>query len=302
MIWLYAFFKRVETMTGNKKQKLRSTITDYLVIAFGMSLYVLSWTIFLIPAEITGGGISGLSAVIFYSTKIPVALSYFVINIFMILVAIKILGANFGVKTIFSLSIASLLFWLTPNLISEPLINDTFLSAVLGAMMGGIGIGIVFTRGGSSGGTDIIAMIINKYRNVSPGRVIMYCDVIIIASSYFVFQSPEKLVYGYVSMWVISYTIDAFLNGANASAQIFIFSRNFKEIADYINKDASRGVTVFDGIGWYTKENVKVVMTVVKKRESSLIFRKLKEIDPEAFISMGSVMGVYGQGFDKIKL
>jgi len=289
-------------MTEERKQKVKTTLTDYLVIAFGMGLYVLSWTIFLIPAEITGGGISGLSAVIFYSSHIPVALSYFVINVFLILIAIKVLGASFGIKTIFSMLVATLLFWITPGLIKDPLIDDTFLSAVLGAMMGGLGIGLVFTRGGSTGGTDIIAMIINKYRNISPGRVIMYCDVIIIASSYFVFQSPAKLVYGYVTMWVVSYTIDAFLNGANASAQIFIFSKNFEEIADYINKNAGRGVTIFDGTGWYSKENVKVVMTVVRKRESSQIFRKLKEIDPEAFISMGSVMGVYGQGFDKIKI
>jgi uncharacterized membrane-anchored protein YitT (DUF2179 family) len=289
-------------MTNEHKAKLKTTLTDYLVIAFGMALYVLSWTIFLIPAEITGGGISGLSAVIFYSTNIPVAVSYFVINVFLIVIAIKVLGASFGIKTIFSMLVATLLFWLTPGLIKEPLIDDTFLSAALGGMMGGIGIGIVFTRGGSTGGTDIIAMIINKYRNISPGRVIMYCDVIIIASSYLVFQSPGKLVYGYVSMWVVSYTIDAFLNGSNASAQIFIFSRNFEEIADYINKNVSRGVTVLDATGWYSKENVKIVMTVVRKRESSLIFRKLKEIDPEAFISMGSVMGVYGQGFDKMRI
>ena len=289
-------------MTEERKHKLKTTLTDYLIIAFGMSLYVLSWTIFLIPAEITGGGISGLSAVIFYSAKVPVALSYFVINVFLIIIAIKVLGASFGIKTIFSMLVATILFWVTPGLIKDPLINDTFLSAVLGAMLGGIGIGIVFTRGGSTGGTDIIALIINKYRNVSPGRVIMYCDVIIIASSYLVFESPEKLVYGYVTMWVVSYTIDAFLNGANASAQIFIFSKKFEEIADYINKSAGRGVTVLDGTGWYTKENVKVVMTVVRKKESSLIFRKLKEIDSEAFISMASVMGVYGQGFDKIKI
>ncbi len=289
-------------MINEHKAKIKTTLTDYIVIAFGMALYVLSWTIFLIPAEITGGGISGLSAVIFYSTNIPVAVSYFVINVFLILIAIKVLGASFGIKTIFSMLLATLLFWLTPGLLKEPLIDDTFLSAALGGMMGGVGIGIVFTRGGSTGGTDIIAMIVNKYRNISPGRVIMYCDVIIIASSYFVFQSPGKLVYGYVSMWVISYTIDAFLNGSNASAQIFIFSRNFEEIADYINKNVSRGVTVLDGTGWYTKENVKVVMTIVRKRESSLIFRKLKEIDPEAFISMGSVMGVYGQGFDKMRI
>ncbi len=289
-------------MTEEYKVKLKTTFMDYLVITFGMSLYVLGWTVFLIPAEITGGGISGLSAVIFYSTQIPVAVSYFIINAILILVAIKMLGANFGIKTIFSMLVATFLFWATSNMLTKPLINDTFLSAVLGAMMGGAGIGLVFTRGGSTGGTDIIAMIVNRYRNISPGRVIMYCDVIIIASSYFVFHSPSKLVYGYVSMWVISYSIDAFLNGSNASAQIFIFSKKFEEIADYINKVAGRGVTVFDGTGWYTKENVKVVMTVVRKRESSLIFRKLKEIDPDAFISMGSVMGVYGQGFDKIKI
>lgn len=289
-------------MTEEKKLKIKTTLSDYLIITLGMSIYVIGWTLFLIPAEITGGGISGLSVVIFYSTKFPVAISYLIINTFLIVIAIKVLGASFGIKTVWSILVATLLFWLTPGLIKEPLIDDTFLSAVLGGMLGGGGIGLVFTRGGSTGGTDIIAMIINKYRNISPGRVIMYCDVIIIASSYFVFQSPAKLVYGYVSMWVVSYSIDAFLNGANASAQIFIFSKNYNEIADYINHTASRGVTILDGTGWYTKENVKIVMTVVRKRESSMIFRKLKEIDPDAFISMGSVMGVYGQGFENIKI
>lgn len=289
-------------MTEERKVKLKTTLTDYLIITLGMSIYVLGWTLFLIPAEITGGGISGLSVVIFYSTKFPVAISYFIINVFLIVVAIKVLGASFGIKTIWSILVATLLFWVTPGLITKPLIDDTFLSAILGAMLGGFGIGLVFTRGGSTGGTDIIAMIINKYRNVSPGRIIMYCDVIIIGSSYFVFQSPAKLVYGYVSMWVVSYSIDAFLNGANASAQIFIFSKKFNEVADYINEYAGRGVTILDGTGWYTKEDVKIVMTVVRKRESSMIFRKLKEIDPNAFISMGSVMGVYGKGFDNIKI
>ncbi|WP_163718327.1 YitT family protein [Mangrovibacterium lignilyticum] len=289
-------------MTEERKFKLKHLLSDYLIITMGMTLYVLSWTLFLIPAEITGGGISGLSAVIFYSTKFPIAISYFIINIFLILAAIKILGASFGIKTIWSMLVATTLFWITPGMLKEPLINDTFLSAVLGAMMGGFGIGLVFTRGGSTGGTDIIAMIINKYRNVSPGRVIMYCDVIIIASSYFVFHSPAKLVYGYVTMWVLSYSIDAFLNGANASAQIFIFSKKFNEVADHINLYAGRGVTIMDGTGWYTKENVKIVMTVVRKREASMVFRKLKEIDPDAFISMGSVMGVYGKGFENIKI
>jgi uncharacterized membrane-anchored protein YitT (DUF2179 family) len=165
-----------------------------------------------------------------------------------------------------------------------------------------VGLGIVFSKGGSTGGTDIIAAIVSKYRNVSPGRVIMYCDVIIIASSFFVLRSVDKMVYGFVTMGVVSYSLDAVLSGANRSAQMFIFSKKWDEIADFINQQRYRGVTILDGVGWYTKENVKVVVSVVRKRETGAIFRKIKEIDPDAFISMGSVMGVYGQGFDQLKL
>lgn len=284
-----------------KKQKVESLIKDYLIISFGLILYALSWTLFLVPAKITGGGISGLAAVIFYSTQIPIGLTFFVINLFLVSIAIKILGASFGIKTMFSMTLLSLLFAIPQELFPGSIIEDNFLSAVLGGMMGGAGIGIVFSRGGSTGGTDIIAMIINKYRNVSPGRIIMYCDVIIIGSSYFLVHSIDKMVYGFVSMAVISYTLDAFLSGSNASAQIFIFSPKFEEIADYINGESRRGVTILNGTGWYTQQDVKIIMTVVRKKETSILFRKVKEIDPNAFISMASVMGVYGEGFDKIK-
>ena len=285
-----------------KNKKVAEAIKDYLIITFGLLVFTIGWVVFIIPAEITGGGISGVAAVIYYATKIPVSVSFLVINIALVLLAIKILGANFGLKTIFSIAILTGFFALFQNIIKEPIVDDTFLSAVLGGMSGGIGLGIVFSRGGSTGGTDIFVMIINKYRNVSPGRVILYIDVIIIASSYFIFQSAEKLVYGYVVMWVVSYTLDSFLSGANRSAQMFIISKNFEEIAEFINTQATRGVTLLDGTGWYSKEDTKVVMSVVRKKETGAIFRKIKEIDPDAFISMGSVMGVYGQGFDKIKL
>ncbi|MDX9883427.1 MAG: YitT family protein [Prolixibacteraceae bacterium] len=281
---------------------LRKTIQDYIIITFGLLLFAVSWTLFLLPAKITGGGVAGIGAVIFFSTGIPMGVTYFIVNIFLVILAIKVLGANFGVKTIYSMSALTVALTVLQKIITRPIIDDMFLSAVLGGMIGGIGLGIVFSRGGSTGGTDIIALVVNKYRNISPGRVILYCDVIIIASSYFVFQAIDKMVYGYVSMWVVSYSVDAFLNGTNASAQIFIFSEKYAEIADSINKEAGRGVTVIDGVGWYTKENVKVVMTLVRKRETSMIFRRIKEIDPNAFISMGSVMGVYGQGFEKIKI
>jgi uncharacterized membrane-anchored protein YitT (DUF2179 family) len=267
----------------------------------GLSLYAFSWILFLVPAKITGGGISGLAAVIFYSTKIPIGLTFFVINVVLVSIAMKIIGASFGIKTIFSMVVLSLLFSIPPELFPDAIINDNFLSAVLGGMFGGVGIGLVFSRGGSTGGTDIIAMIINKYRNISPGRIILYCDVIIIGSSYFLVHSLDKMVYGFVSMAVVSYTLDAYLSGSNASAQIFIFSPKYEEIADFINIESRRGVTVLDGVGWYTQKDVKVLLAVVRKKETSMIFRKVKEIDPDAFISMASVMGVYGQGFDKIK-
>ncbi|MFW5755941.1 MAG: YitT family protein [Tangfeifania sp.] len=286
----------------NRNQKVAEVVKDYVIITFGLLAFTAGWVLFLIPAEITGGGISGVGAVIFYATKIPVSVTFLAVNVVLVLVAIKILGANFGIKTIFSIVVLSVFFAVFQNILKGPIVDDTFLSAVLGGMLGGIGLGTVFSRGGSTGGTDIFAMIVNKYRNISPGRVILYCDVLIIASSYFVFQSPEKLVYGYVSMWVVAYSLDSFLSGANRSAQMFIVSKKYEEIADFINNEAIRGVTVLNGTGWYTKEDTKVVMSVVRKRETSSIFRKIKEIDPEAFISMGSVMGVYGQGFEKLKL
>ena len=288
-------------MAEAKKVKIKSIVKDYTIMLSGLILYVLSWTMFLIPAQITGGGISGLAAVIYYSTKIPMGLTYFAINVVLISFALKILGPNFGVKTVFNMIALTLLFAIPQKYFPGALIEDNFLSAVLGGMMGGVGIGLVFSRGGSTGGTDIIAMIINKYRNISPGRIILYCDVIIISSSYFLVHSVEKMVYGFVSMAVVSYTLDAFLSGSNASAQIFIFSPKYDEIADFINTESVRGVTVLEGTGWYTQQDVKILMTIVRKKEASIIFRKVKEIDPEAFISMGSVMGVYGKGFDKLK-
>jgi uncharacterized membrane-anchored protein YitT (DUF2179 family) len=290
------------TAISKMNRKTATVIKDYVIITLGLSMFALGWVVFLIPAEITGGGISGVGAVLYYAARIPVSITYLSVNIVLVMVAIKILGANFGVKTIYSILMLTLFFALFQNVVDEPLVNDMFLSAVLGGMAGGIGLGIVFSRGGSTGGTDIFAMIVNKYRNVSPGRIILYCDVIIIASSYFVFLSPEKLVYGYVSMWVVAYSLDSFLSGANRSAQMFIISKNYEKIADFINKEAIRGVTILDGTGWYTQENTKIIMSVVRKKETSQIFRKIREIDPEAFISMGSVMGVYGKGFDKIKL
>ena len=283
------------------RSKLFKQIRSYTVMVIGLALYAFGITAFLIPLKIAGGGVTGISMLIYYATGFGTGYTYFIINIFLIILAIKVLGANFGIKTIFSMSIISVLLTVMQNYITGPILKDMFLSSVLSGILGGVGIGLIFNEGGSTGGTDIIAMIINKYRNISPGRIIMYCDVVIIASSFFVLHSIEKLVYGYVSMWVVAYSIDAFLTGAQQSVQLFIVSDKYDQIANFINNESRRGITIFDGTGWYTQQNVKVIMTVVRKRESPEIFRKIKELDPNAFISLNSVMGVYGKGFDKIK-
>jgi uncharacterized membrane-anchored protein YitT (DUF2179 family) len=284
------------------KKNSVTAIKDYAIITFGLLLFTMGWMVFLLPAEITGGGISGVGAVLYYATKIPVSATYLSVNVLLVLIAIRILGASFGIKTIYSILMLSAFFAIFQGIVKEPIVDDMFLSAVLGGMSCGIGLGIVFSRGGSTGGTDIFAMIVNKYRNISPGRIILYCDVIIIASSYFVFRSPEKLVYGYVSMWVVSYSLDSFLSGTNRSAQMFIYSKEYEKIANFINNEAIRGVTIVDGKGWYSREETKIIISVVRKKETGMIFREIKEIDPDAFITMGSVMGVYGKGFDKLKL
>lgn len=284
------------------RKKLISQIQNYAIMVIGLALYAFGVTAFLIPMKITAGGVTGISMLVFFATGIPTGYTYFAINSFLVILAIRILGKSFGLKTIFSMIVISVSLNVLQTLIKEPLVNDVFLSSVLGGMLCGVGLGITFNQGGSTGGTDIIAMIINKYRNISPGRIILYCDVIIITSSFFILDSVEKLVYGYVTMWVVAYAIDGFLTGAKQSVQLFIFSEKYEQIADFINQESRRGLTIFDGTGWYTKKCVKVIMTVVKKRESPMIFQKIKEIDPEAFISLNSVMGVYGKGFDQIKL
>lgn len=283
------------------------TVRSYAIIVFGLLLYALSWTAFLIPHKITGGGVSGIGALVFYATGIPMGYTYFLINIGLILIAIKMLGANFGVKTIFGVTVGALLLSVLQMTIKVAVVEDKFMSTIIGGALAGVGLGIVFTQGGSTGGTDIIAMIINKYRNISPGRVIMLCDVFIIGSSFLVLldldpaKRIETIVYGYVAMAITAYSLDAVLSGSKQSVQVFVFSKRYQEIADRITSEINRGVTLVDGMGWYTKEPQKVLISLVRKHEVSDVYKIIKEVDPEAFISVATVTGVYGRGFERIR-
>ncbi len=287
--------------------KIFKTVRSYAIIVFGLLLYALSWTAFLIPHKITGGGVSGIGALVYYATGLPMGYTYFLINVGLILIAIKMLGANFGVKTVFGVTVGAFLLSLLQMTIKVVVVDDKFMSAIIGGALAGVGLGIVFTQGGSTGGTDIIAMIINKYRNISPGRVIMLCDVFIIGSSFLVLldlepaKRIETIVYGYVAMAITAYSLDAVLSGSKQSVQVFIFSKKYQEIADRITKEINRGVTVVDGMGWYTKDHQKVLISLVRKHEVSDVYKIIKEVDSEAFISVATVTGVYGRGFERIR-
>jgi uncharacterized membrane-anchored protein YitT (DUF2179 family) len=283
------------------KRKIGSFIKSQAIITFGLLLYALAWTAFLLPYKIISGGISGLAALIFYASGVPIGIPFILLNAILILIAFRILGKVFVLKSIYGIAVLALFLQISQSLIHNPIVNDQFMSSLIGGILGGIGIGIVFTEGGSTGGTDIIALMINKYKNISPGRIILYCDVFIISTSFILFHSLEMMVYGFVTLVITSYTIDFVLSGSSQSFQVFVFSRNYEQIASRISTELNRGVTLIDGQGWYSKESTKVLMILVRKNESSHLLRIIKQEDPKAFISMGSVMGVYGKGFDVIK-
>jgi len=284
------------------KTALFKEIRSYLFLTIGLGIGSLGWTGFLIPAKIVGGGLTGLATIFYFVAGWDIGLTSLIINIFLILLAIRILGASFGVKTIYCVLVLSgFLSFLRP-LFVEPIVSELMMNAIIGGILGGLGAGIVFVNGGSTGGVDIIAMIINKYKNISLGRLLLGMDVLIISSSYFLFQSIETMVYGYMTMAILAYTVDMVISGNRQTVQFFIISNKYEEIRKSVIFDANRGLTVLHGTGGYSGEDVKVLMVIGRKSESQVVFRIVKEIDPEAFITMGNVMGVYGKGFDKIKI
>ncbi len=283
------------------RENALAVLKSYSIITVGLFINAIGWTVFLIPAEITGGGITGVSSLLYYAFQFKIGLSYLIINSVLILLGIRVLGRSFGIKTIFATVVLSLFLSILEGLVPEPIVDENFMSAVLGGILAGAGVGLAISQGGSTGGTDIIAMMINKHRNISPGKILLYLDIIIITSSYLIFNSIEKIVYGYVSMAVTAYAIDMVLTGAKRTVQMFILSKKYEIIANRVGTEVRRGITILNGKGWYTQEETKILMILVRKQESNHILKIIKETDPDAFISLGNVMGVYGSGFERIK-
>lgn len=320
------------------QSKPLTIIKEWALVTLGILIYVTGWSIFLMPNNLVGGGVSGIASMIQYATggAIQMGYSYFVINAILIVVATIVIGMGFGAKTIYAIILASLGLRFLPELIPLEIIqtlalqNGKLMSTLCGGVMAGIGIGMSISNGGSTGGTDIIAIIYTKYRNVSPGKVILYLDFIIILSSLLIpsivpdldpttgkqllgadgqplshlmpfSEKVTTVIYGLILVTVNGRVIDAYLSGSQQSVQLFILSKKYAEIADSITHDLHRGVTVLDGKGWYTQAPTEVLMVITRKTDLNLLLKYIKAIDPNAFLSVSSVNGVYGQGFESIK-
>lgn len=292
------------------KQDIWNLIKDYSLITIGLVFYSVAWAVFLLPYEITTGGTTGIGAIIYYATGFPMQATYFLINAFLMIFAFRYLGFSFCMKTAYSIGTLTFLLWFTQLLYNNadgtsPMIlgeGENFMACLLGAAMAGFGLGLAFSANGSTGGTDIIAAIVNKYTNITIGRMIQFCDLVIICSCYIVFHDLKRIIFGLVTLFVIGYVLDAVLNSSRQSVQFLIFSKKYAEIADRINFDTNRGVTVLNGMGWYSKDEVRVLCVLATKRQSIEILRLVKSIDPNAFISQSAALGVFGEGFDKLKI
>lgn len=282
-------------------------LKEYFLMFVGMMLYSFGWIGCVLPANGMGGGAAGLSLVLCTGLEniglhMQIGTMVFIINALLLFVAGFIVGWNFGIKTIFCVAVISLgmNFWESVLPEGNFLGIDNLLSVVLGGILAGTGIALCFTQGGSTGGTDIVAMIINRYRTVSYGKILIYSDFVIIASSLLVGKGISAVIYGYVLTAVVGYTVDMIMAGNQQSSQVLIVTHDYEKMADAIAQNIHRGVTLIDSQGWYSKEPSKIVMVVCRKRETAMILKFVKTIDPDAFMTVGSVMGVYGKGFQAI--
>lgn len=301
------------------KKSVWSHIKDYIFVTLGILIYVTGWSVFLLPNNLIGGGVTGIASIVQYATGLKAGYTYGVINIGLIIAAILVLGRNFGVKTVYAIVLAAIGLNTMQDIIpyefclTMSVENGKLMSTIMGAILVGVSIGMTMAAGGSTGGTDIIALMVNKYRNVSPGRLILMMDVVIMASSLLIpsylpdgslmpfTDKVTTVVYGLIMVTITSTVLDMYLSGSKQSVQLFILSQKYDVIADAINNELHRGCTVLSGQGWYSKQEMHVLMVLTRKTDLNLFLRYVKTIDPDAFLSVSMVTGVYGKGFETIK-
>lgn len=285
-------------------------LRDYLTIIFGLILYTLGFVAFIMPNKIVTGGMTGVASIVNYKTGFPVWLFGLLMNLFLLSMAFRVVNREFVVKTIIGISLLTFTFslgetYLLKYFIENPPLTDTLLSAIMGGLLAGAGLGFVYSVNGSTGGTDIVGFIVTKYFRISLARILLLVDVLIVVSSYFILdktpQSLERTIMGLILLPVMWSVADMVISGAKQSVQIFIFSKKYEEIATHINTEIKRGCTVVDGIGWYSQTPQKVIIVIARRTEANTIFRLVDNIDDQAFVTQTTVMGVYGNGFDKLR-
>ena len=274
-------------------------------ITFGILMYAFGYTAFILPEHVVMGGVAGISALLFYAFKLPPGIAIWVLNLTMLVIAYRALSKQFVIRTVIGVTIlSSLVGVLQPLFEQYPVITpgeDKFMHVLIGGALGGAGLGIVFSHNGSTGGTDIIVALLNKYTRMSFGRAMQTCDICIICSSYFLFHSLETIVYGVAFTLIASFVCDYVVNGTRQTVQFIIISKKYDAIADTINNSVHRGVTLIKGTGWYSKSDVQILIVLARKYESQDVFNLIKRIDPMAMVSQSFCQGVFGSGFDTIK-
>ena len=286
----------------------RNVVLSYFLITIGIFVMAFGWCAFMIPKQIIGGGVPGLSSIIYFLSgeRIPVGVMNLAFNVVLVLLALKILGSKLGINTIYGILISSFFFVLLQQIIHiEKYVDishfDPFMCSVIGGALAGAGMGLAFSKGGNSGGTDIIALMVNKYYNISPGKILLFIDIVIIGSSFFISHNIENVVYGYIQMVVKSYVLDLVLDGSRQSYLIIAFTKNAEDLAKTITSQPGHGVTLIDAKGGYSYDNKQVLMAIARKGDKPYIMDIIKLNDPKAFVAVAKVEGVYGKNFDMIK-
>lgn len=292
-------------MQQRNRKSVYKTIRDYAIITVAMLIGTLGYNLFLLPNQIPMGGIMGIASIVYWGTGMPAQNTYFLINAVLLITALKVLGWKFCAKTIYAVivfTVASTVFQLLGGMEVHLLSDQKFMACIVGGVFMGTSVGLGLSAGGSTGGSDVVAAMVHKYRDVSLGHVILFCDLTIITSSYVVLRDWDKVLYGYVLLFIISFCVDYIVNSLRRSVQFFIISDKWQEIGAAINKIADRGCSTLNGNGFYSGKDIKVIFCIAKKNESAVIFDLIDEIDPDAFVAQSAVIGVYGMGFDKFKV
>jgi len=294
-----------------KASRFINVLWDYVLMTLGTLIFVMAWTSFLQPNNLASGGLTGLTTILDYATKgrIPMDLTFALINVILLVAGFLFLGRAFGFKTIYVIALSSFLFWLLPEYFPGLEVVDPDLDKIMIVLIGGamesVGIGLILLRGGSTGGTDIVAMILNKYWPISPGKVYLYSDIFIISSLLLIPNEQGgglvNMIYAYVMMLVFSFGVDYVVLGNKSSVQLLVFSKKYKEIADHIIYDVQRGVTALQSVGWYSQQESKVLLIILRKHQMNEVINEIKRLDKDAFVSVSSANSVYGEGFEEIK-